>query len=167
MTGLTVDDETDVEARPADIGADDVLLAKERAEEARGHHSSCRPGGERVRRPILRLRGTHRAAHRLHHEQRTLQTTLGQAVLEVAEIAAEQRRDVARLQRWSRFARLLHRRDDLARDRYVEPRRLLLHDLLHPLLMHSVLERPEEADADRLDALGDELIQPPGVRCPR
>ena len=65
---LAVDDQADVEAGAADVGADDVPVPQQFAQEPRCHHATRGTRGERVDRPTFRVGGAHCPAHGLHHE---------------------------------------------------------------------------------------------------
>src|SRR2546422_173550 len=155
---VAVPDEADVERRAAHVGGDDVLVADDRAEVLRGQHTGHGGGVYREERAARRLRGRDHTAATLHDLERKAQAARLRSRFEPAEIARHHRAEVGVEHRRHRALVLAPARDQVGRAADEHLRRELLDHRLHPPLVLGVLERPQEADGDRLDALRDELL---------
>ena len=91
---LAVGDQADIEAGAADIGADDVAMPQQVAEELRGDDAAGRARGERVDRAKLRIGRAHGAAHGLHHQERRIEAAVAERALQPGQVAGQQRRDM-------------------------------------------------------------------------
>ena len=82
---------------------------------------------------------------------------LAQGILKLFQIGGEERCDISIDRRCRRPFVLFHGRDDLARNGDVYTGRFFLDDFAHALFVAAVLERPQEANAVRLDAFVPQL----------
>ena len=151
-------DQRNVVRRAADVRADDVLVAELACEREAADDAAGRAGLERADRPLRRPLGGDDAAVRLHQCERALEACVMQPLSELAEILAHERLDVC-VQDGSRGAlelaplrRHLVRRGD--RERGMTLPDACRRQPLVPWVEVCV----EEADRDRLDALGHEQV---------
>ena len=148
-----VDDERDVEARPAHVDADQVAPPEQASERDAAHRAPDGPREQRLEGQLARRLRGHDAAARLHHVQRDGEPARAQLGLEPLEVAAHDRGGVGVDHRRGRALVLAPLARDPVRQRDRRPVELRAQDRLRPQLVLRVHVREQEGDGDRAEAL--------------
>ena len=111
---LPIDNEPDVEARPADVGREHVRVTEHLPEVSRADHSARRTGRQEVRGALARVVGRRHAAVRQHDHELVFEPRLAQAVRERRDVPVDLLGEVGVDDRGGRPLVLAEDRGDLA-----------------------------------------------------
>ena len=145
-------DDADLERRPAHVGGDHVRRPDQLAEPLRADEARRRARLDHPHRSARGLLERQQPSVGLRNEQRAAEALLGESVGERLEVPADDGAE-PRVQRdGGRALVLADHRCDLVRERQEDVRSQPPHGVGDRTLGRRIGERPQQADADRLDA---------------
>ena len=154
---LAVGDEAHVEARPPDVGCDDVVRADQPAERGSTEHAARRARAqERHGAPLAGLGAAH-TAEGLHDDGIAGEAAVGEAFLQLRDVGVGGAAEVAVEHGGGAPLVLLDDRRHLVGDRHEKLGVARPDELGDGPLVGGIEEAPQEADGNRLDAARHEL----------